>query len=331
MSDVAIHRAELARFSPSDAAIAAMASEYMPLFVNGIKDADGLARVHEARMVVKAHRVAVEKMRVELKADALAYGRAVDGEAKRLAALLEPIETHLSEEENMVAEEKARIEQEAEDAKRAALQIRLDAFAACGAVANPLAVASWDDRQYQLALSTAQAAARERAEQAAKAQAEAEARAAQERADRAAETAKQQAREEALAAERESLAVIRREQEAEAARLAAERERLAEAAATQRRSAELEAAKAQAAERAREETEARLAREKAQAEAARKAEVEEKAREEAERPYREKVLALADQVAFLKVPDGPRCECVRRILSDAAIGIRMVMSKKAKP
>lgn len=102
-------KSELRKFSPSDAAIARMAEQYMPLTIRGVNDAAGFKQVHEARMVVKAHRVEVEKTRKALKADALEYGRRVDSEAKRLAGLLEPIEAHLEAEEKRIQDEKDRI------------------------------------------------------------------------------------------------------------------------------------------------------------------------------------------------------------------------------
>ena len=102
-------KTELRKFSPSDAAIARMAEQYMPLVIRDVSDAAGFKVVHEARMIVKSHRVEVEKTRKLLKADALEYGRKVDAEAKRLTGLLEPIESHLEAEEKRIQEEKDRI------------------------------------------------------------------------------------------------------------------------------------------------------------------------------------------------------------------------------
>jgi hypothetical protein len=104
-----------------------MAQAYMPLRVNGVADKAGATACHEARMVVKNHRVAVEKMRVELKADALAYGRAVDGEAKRLTGLLEPIENHLQAQEDIVFKEQERQQRAAAEAHRLAEEARVRA------------------------------------------------------------------------------------------------------------------------------------------------------------------------------------------------------------
>lgn len=100
---------KLTEFSAASAGIAEMAAQYMPLTISGIDDADGFIVVHKARMVVKNKRVEVEKVRKTLKADALAYGREVDGEAKRITAMLLPIETHLKNQEDAVNAEKERI------------------------------------------------------------------------------------------------------------------------------------------------------------------------------------------------------------------------------
>jgi chromosome segregation ATPase len=69
----------------------------------------------------------VEKMRVELKAGALEYGRKVDSEAKRITAMLLEIEEPLKLEKQKVDDEKARIKREKEDAERARIESELAA------------------------------------------------------------------------------------------------------------------------------------------------------------------------------------------------------------
>lgn len=126
-------KAELRKFSPSDVAIARMAEQYMPLAIRDVNDAAGFKQVHEARMVVKSHRVEVEKTRKALKADALEYGRKVDAEAKRLTGLLEPIEAHLEVEEMRINEEKYRIKNEARlKAEAEAVRVRAEQEAEAG-------------------------------------------------------------------------------------------------------------------------------------------------------------------------------------------------------
>ena len=109
---------ELKKFSLTDAAIEQMEKEFLPLVVSDVEDKDGYKAVREARLTVKEHRVKVEKTRKELKADSLAFGKAVDGEAKRITTKLESIETHLQEQEDIVAKEFERRKAEEERLKQ---------------------------------------------------------------------------------------------------------------------------------------------------------------------------------------------------------------------
>jgi len=77
-------------------------------------------------MNIKGKRVEVEKTRKKLKEDALEYGRAVDGEAKRITALLAPIETYLESQEKIIDDEKARIKADAAAVEAARVQARTD-------------------------------------------------------------------------------------------------------------------------------------------------------------------------------------------------------------
>jgi len=93
--------------------IAQVTSDFMPLVISGKTDKVGFERVHKARIQVRDMRLAIEEKRKELKADSLAYGRAVDSEAKRLTDMLAPVEAHLQGEEERIkaekeAEEKAK-------------------------------------------------------------------------------------------------------------------------------------------------------------------------------------------------------------------------------
>ena len=111
----------LVRFDVAEEAIAELHQQYMPMTIAGLNDRKGLVAVHDARMHVKGLRVQVEKKRKELKADALEYGRIVDREAKRITALLAPIEEHLQSQEQAVLDEKALLKRE-EEARKAASQ-----------------------------------------------------------------------------------------------------------------------------------------------------------------------------------------------------------------
>ena len=108
-------------FRKSDAAIAEMQTKYLALKVTDPEDKDSVDRVHNARMVVKRHRVDVEKARKEHKAGHLDACRAIDGEAKRLTDQMVPIERHLQHEEDAPKREAARKAAE-EQARLAALE-----------------------------------------------------------------------------------------------------------------------------------------------------------------------------------------------------------------
>lgn len=265
---------DLISFPVADVAIAELSAKYMPLKVTGLNDLAGLAAVHDARMIVKGLRVDVEKKRKELKADSLAWGKKVDGEAARITALLEPIETHLEAEESIVVKEKERKAAEEAAAKKAILDKRLAALTAVRKLANPLEVEKMTAGQFEDFLAEATAANAKRL------------------ADEAAAEAARKAESDRLAAERAELDRQKAEQAAAQKLLDDERRKL-----------ELERAKAEWAEKAKQEAEARHAKQIADAEAARMAADAASLRAEALRPDKEKLLAVADAVQAIVVPE----------------------------
>lgn len=106
----------LSAVMPEDV-IAKLAAEYGGLTIAGVDDKAGYAEVATARKHCKSLRTKVEKRRKELKADALAFSRAVDGRARELREQLEPIENGLKEKEDAYLEavrlEKLRAERAA--------------------------------------------------------------------------------------------------------------------------------------------------------------------------------------------------------------------------
>lgn len=75
---------ELVKYDVTEAALETYRKEFLPLTINGLDDHEGYEKVKEARLFIRGERVNVEKRRVELKAQSLEYGRAVDAEAKRI-------------------------------------------------------------------------------------------------------------------------------------------------------------------------------------------------------------------------------------------------------
>lgn len=340
----------LAPLRKQDVAIAKMAEEFMPLRVKDHTDERGVKAVHEARMVCVKTRTAVEKTRKELKADSLEYGRKVDAEAKRITAMIEPIEKHLEEQEAIVTREKERIKALAEAKRKAALDARISKLTAVGCVLNPSMIEVMSDEKFaeiiaeatQLKADKERAAAEKLAVEAAEKQRQAE-EAARNRAEL--EAQRKQLEEERrkheaeAAAERAKLEALRQEQERE--RKAAERraeelqrerdqkaaEERAVLAAQQRkldeerRAIEVENARREAAEKVRRETEERIAREAEAKRLAEEAEAARLARLEAERPHREQIAAIGRKLMEIDVPSGLLTERVESVLQTAAAEI----------
>lgn len=301
--------AQLVTYSPTVAEIAATRIKYAGL------SCDTPAGYEEVRLAigdVRVTRVAVEKRRVELKADALAYGRLVDSTAKRLTDLLLEVEEPLKVKKAAVDDEAARKKAEAEavklreiEAEIAANRAKQEAEARDVRDAEEKRIAeeraALDVERKRMAAAQAEFEAKQKAEND---RAEAARKAEQGRIDTAA-----RAERARIDAEREKLAAERR---AEEERQRAEREALE----TERRRV---AAEREKAERAEFERQAKV---KAEANAAEKIERDriEKARREVELaallPDVEKLVAFADTIHALRAP-GVKSADVDRVLSDA--------------
>lgn len=98
---------ELKKYNVQDAEIAKLSDKFLPLKINGLEDSDGYELVKASGIEMRTLRTTIEKKRVELKANALAYGKAVDSEARRIQELIAPIESHLVAERTGIDEERA--------------------------------------------------------------------------------------------------------------------------------------------------------------------------------------------------------------------------------
>ncbi|MDD5135290.1 MAG: hypothetical protein PHP01_07760 [Phycisphaerae bacterium] len=127
---------DLVIYDVNEAVIKKIADAYLPLKVTGVDDKANYEIVRKARLDVVKHRTAIEKERKKYKEKALKYGRDVDAEAKRLTALLEPVEDHLTEQENIVLHEIERKKREAEEKEAARIQARIDNLFSIGCTFN---------------------------------------------------------------------------------------------------------------------------------------------------------------------------------------------------
>ncbi len=120
---------QIKEYNETAAALAVLRKKYCTVF--DVQTPKGLAAAREARTEVRGYRVALEKLRVEIKAPALERTRLIDAEAKRITAELlaieEPIDAAIKAEETRKAEEKAAKER-AEAARVAAIQARIAAI-----------------------------------------------------------------------------------------------------------------------------------------------------------------------------------------------------------
>jgi len=327
----------LQQFNLADSVIAKMREEYMALTIKNIDDKEGFKRVHEARMDTKGKRVEVEKKRKELKEEALRYGQAVDGEAKRLTGLLAPIEVHLATEEGRIEAEKQAIKDAEAKALAEKVQARVDELCAYGALYNgklyvshgimvmPDTIESATDEDW---IGIVQVIAEEVSK--AKVAEEAKAKAQAEEGARLKKIAEEQAAEKTRLAEEAARAKVEQETkeralEEEKARLKAkeeeilaEKERIAKAERDRlqkiedekvrienekKRQEELERAQKEYAEKALKDAEAKAKREaeaKLKKEAAAKLAAERKA---ARAPDKVKILLVAKLLDEIQTPD----------------------------
>jgi len=139
---------QIVKYSVAEAEIAKMSAIYMDLVITDLEDKEQFNQVRDARLVVKGKRVAVEKERKDLKSEALKWGKKVDGKAKLLFGLLEPIETHLQAEENKVKAEQERIEAEEAEKERIKNQFRVNELFKVGCVLPFIEIATKSDEEY---------------------------------------------------------------------------------------------------------------------------------------------------------------------------------------
>lgn len=274
---MAVQAPELVAYDITEASIATTKAACASLSASTPK---GYEEVRVAIANIRETRVAIEKRRVELKADALEYGRRVDAEAKRLTGMLLAIEEPLKAMKADVDYERSRLRAEKEAAEKRAVEERVRAERAAEEARLKAEREAEEERLRVLRVAEEARLAEERARLAVERKRMEEERLkaeAERRAEEAKAKKKREAEEAALRAEREAI-------EAERRRVAAERER-AERAEFER------IAKIKA------EDEARL-----QAERDRVAAIELAARLDALKPDLEKVRAFAQAIRSVQQP-----------------------------
>jgi len=283
---------EIVKYKVNEAEIAKMASIYMNLTIKDIDDDSGAAEVHAGRMVMVKHRTSIDKLRKGANADAQAFIKNNNNNAKKLFSLIEPIETHLKNEEGKIEAEKERIKTEKERIEMERNRGRVDALLAVDVVMPFFDVAMMSDEDYGVLFEQATKAKEE------KAQIAEEERLAKEKAEK--ELAEEQAEIERVRAEQEATAKVQAEKEmAIQAKLdAIEAAEKKKAESKERKSLEKRLAK-EAKIKAEKDAKERVEREAREKKEKEKAEALEKARQEELRPDKEKLLLFADKIQSL--------------------------------
>jgi chromosome segregation ATPase len=117
-----------------------LAVEYDPKNIPEAKEKgdDAYQVVHEKTMAITKVRTNIEKVRKTLKADALAWGRKVDGEAKRLTAEVEALEAPWRKIKTDLDEAEAKAEEAARLAEQERMEVIEGRIAAIRALAEGL-------------------------------------------------------------------------------------------------------------------------------------------------------------------------------------------------
>lgn len=319
---------ELQKFNLPDAAIAEYKEKYMPLTIKDLDDKEGYQAVKLARLFIKAKRVEVKKTGENLRADAVAFQKAVIGEEKRLTDLLKPIEDHLESQEDFYEKEKERIKQEKIRAEQEKVNKRTAVLIENGLAFNgtsfsigEISISTEDlktlnEIEFANFISKAELihaeieAGKAEAERARLAEAERikeeqeaeKLRLAEVKKEQDAKEAEFQKREAELKAKEEAIAAEQKrvDDEKKAAELAKQKEEQEKS-----RLAELEKARAEAAEKAKRDEQERAKREKEAAEEKERKAKAAAARKEALKPDREKLLHFANVLMpelAMKVP-----------------------------
>ena len=325
----------IVEYDITNAAIAQMESIYMGLTITDLEDKDEFKAVHDARMVVKGHRVSVEKKRKELKKDALEWGRKVDGEAKRITELLEPIETHLQAEENKVVLEQRRIEAEEAEEEAKKRDKRFDDLLAVGVSMPIMEIAVMTDDEFQCLLSDKTFEFNEAEREKAEAEAAEKKRLAKEAAERKAEDERLKKERVAQEAEAKRQKAAQAELDAKQAKLDAqekaiqdEKDRLTKEAADKKAA---EDAEIQAAKDA-EDLAKHQAKEKVEEEENAKAEA---ARQEALKPDKEKIDGWFGKIIdviddYPKVEDEEAAQLVGFAIDKMSVVMTMLLKEVQK-
>lgn len=93
---------ELAKQNVTEAVIAKLKADYLPLKINGIDDKVGYKKVHDARIVCRDHRTLTEKICKLGREDAIKIQKEWIAKEKEVVAQISEVEQHLKKQEDAI-------------------------------------------------------------------------------------------------------------------------------------------------------------------------------------------------------------------------------------
>ena len=293
--------------------------------VTSADQVEDMKMAREGRLFLKAKRIAVENTRKELKEQSLREGKAIDGIANVLKAVLTPIEEYLDSQEHFV---------ENQELKRVAAMVESRRIELVGVGLNPalynLALMSEPEfmgiLEAERRRKSDEAAARQKADEERIAREEESKRVREENDRLRAEMAEKERimREERAAVEEQN----RKERAAAEARATAERElaqKRIEEERMERERLEAELWEKEQAEHRELERQKFEAKAKAEVEAAERRAQEVAEQKAAQAPDREKILAFAAELRSLQFPDVASPEA-----QDVMVSIRSMIDRTVR-
>jgi len=301
--DTENHSALVRKFNPIVEQMPALVKLAHKIKVVDINDVDGMTQAKETRLALRKIRIDAEKLRVDLKAESLKVGRAIDGFANVIKAAIIPAEDHLAEQEKF-------IEIQEQKRKRELKELRDAELTALGVDVSLMLTGEMLDEAYAQFLEMAKAgyAARLKAAEDARIQAEKDAEA-EAKAEAEREKATEIARKKQEEAEKEAAAARKKQEAAEKALRIAKAQADKKLADTKAKAAKGAAARQAEIDKLKKAEEDRKAKEAAdKAEADRQEKIEEarlKAEQEAKLSAsdKDKLTQLLDDIRHLSMPD----------------------------
>ena len=166
---------QVVKYDINTAAIAEMADLYMKLTITDLEDKEQFDSVHSAQMVVRGHRVSLDKAVKGYNDQANAFKKKVKADAAPLYEGLNPIEAHLKAEKQKVIDEQDRIQEEEDRKEREKVQARIDKLQKYDVIMPFVEVAVLSDDEFENTRQKAEEEWAAAAAQKAKEQAEREA------------------------------------------------------------------------------------------------------------------------------------------------------------